>query len=235
MKKVEVCFSPALYPFYHNPEAVVVVVDIFRASTSICTALINGASRIFPVASVEEAQTYKEKGYLVGAERNVERCDFADFGNSPFDYTPDHVREKEIVFTTTNGTQAIQAAVGAHALVIGAFINLSSVTRFCKEQQRDVLILCSGWNNRINFEDVLFAGALAEQLTAHHYEIVSDGAMMSELLWKQSKKHPKHLIERSEHYQRLKKHGFQDQVNFCLSIDLVEGLPVLKDNVLVLI
>ncbi len=232
--KIDVCFSPALYPFHHNAEAVVVVVDIFRATTTICAALVNGARKIIPVASVDEAMEYKSKGYLVGAERNVKRCDFADFGNSPFDYTPDHVAGKEIVFTTTNGTQAIQAAASAHALVIGAFVNLTSVVQFCVEQQRDVVILCSGWNNKFNLEDSIFAGALIEQLLDLHFEIKSDSAIASWLLWKQSKHHPLHVLERSEHYQRLKSNDILDQVNFCLSVDLVTGVPVLKEGALML-
>jgi len=233
--KIDVCFSPALYPFYQNNEAVVVVVDIFRATTTICAALVNGARKIIPVASTDEAREYKSKGYLVGAERNVKRCDFADFGNSPFDYTPDHVAGKEIVFTTTNGTQAIQAASSAHALVIGAFVNLTSVVQFCTEEKRDVVILCSGWNNKFNLEDSIFAGALIEQLLESKFEIVSDAAIAAWLLWKQSKHHPLHVLEKSEHYQRLKSNEILDQINFCLSIDLVMGLPILKEGALVLI
>ena len=91
MNKIEICFSPALYPAYHNPESVVVVVDIFRATTTMVTAFSNGVSSIRPVASVEEAEAYKRQGWLVGAERNVKRCAFADFGNSPFDYPAEKV------------------------------------------------------------------------------------------------------------------------------------------------
>jgi 2-phosphosulfolactate phosphatase len=183
---------------------------------------------------VDEAMEYKSKGYLVGAERNVKRCDFADFGNSPFDYTPDHVADKDIVFTTTNGTQAIQAASSAHALVIGAFVNLTSVVQFCVAKKRDVVILCSGWNNKFNLEDSIFAGALIEPLLDSDFEIKSDSAIASWLLWKQSKQHPMHVLERSEHYQRLKSNDILDQVNFCLSVDLVTGVPVLKEGALVL-
>jgi 2-phosphosulfolactate phosphatase len=234
MKKVEVCFSPALYPYYENKEAVVVVVDIFRATTSICAALINGAKSIIPVATIDEAQEYKTRGYLVGAERNVLRCDFADFGNSPFDYTPDHVIGREIVFTTTNGTKAIECASDSNALVIGAFINLTSVTAFCAKKLRDVVILCSGWNNRFNIEDTLFAGALVERLSVLGFDVETDSAISSLQLWQQMKHDPKQYIERTEHYARLKKHNLIDQINFCLSIDLVIGLPILKDRVLVL-
>ena len=101
---VDICFSPALFPFYSQPNDVVVVTDIFRATTTMCTAFLNGLSAIIPVATTKEAEQYKDQGFLVGAERNVVQCSFADFGNSPFEYTRDTVEGKEIVFTTTNGT-----------------------------------------------------------------------------------------------------------------------------------
>ena len=94
--KIDVCFSPALYPVYHNPEAIVVVVDVFRATTTMAAAFSNGVRSIRPVATVEEAEAYKAKGWLVGAERNVKRCGFADFGNSPFDYTAEKVSGKDL-------------------------------------------------------------------------------------------------------------------------------------------
>lgn len=231
--KIEVCHSPALYPFYENREAVVVVVDIFRATTTICTALANGANAILPVASIEEAQGLKSKGYLVGAERNVLRCDFADFGNSPFDYTTEAVGGREVVFTTTNGTQAIEAAADAHALIIGAFINLRSVVDFCVKEQRDVVILCSGWNNRFNFEDTLFAGALVSALKESGFDISSDGAVSALMLWEMSKEHPLKYIEQTEHYARLKTHHLDQQVDYCLTLNVLSILPILVDGKLI--
>lgn len=232
--KVEVCLSPALYPFYENRDAIVIVVDIFRASTSICAALVNGAKSVIPVASIDEAMWYKAQGYLVGAERNVLRCDFADFGNSPFDYTPDHVRGHDVVLTTTNGTQAINCARSAYALVVGSFINLTSVADYCKIEQRDVVILCSGWNNRFSIEDTLFAGALVERLADLDFCTATDSSIAALSLWHQAKYNPFQFIAETEHYQRLKAHNLLDQINFCLSIDLVNGLPILKDGKIVL-
>lgn len=231
--KIEVCHSPALYPFYENREAVVVVVDIFRATTTICTALHNGASAILSVASIEEARDYKLKGYLVGAERNVLRCDFADFGNSPFDYTSEAVGGKEVVFTTTNGTQAIEAASEAHALVIGAFINLQSVVDFCVNEQRDVVILCSGWNNRYNFEDTLFAGAMVSELKEHGFDARTDGAVSALMLWELSKEHPLKYIEQTEHFARLKQHQLDQQVDYCLTLNTLSILPILSNGKLI--
>ena len=183
--KVEICFSPALYPYYsESNDKIVVVVDIFRASTTMCAALNNGAKAIIPVASIKEAQDYKEKGYLVGAERNVKRCEFADFGNSPFDYTADKIKGKEVVFTTTNGTQAIEMASDSDILVIGAFSNLDVIAEFCLDKQKDVLVLCAGWNNRFNIEDTLFAGALAKLLVNSGYSAKSDAVQIALSMWK---------------------------------------------------
>ena len=136
--KIDVCFSPVLYPVYHNPEAIVVVVDVFRATTTMAAAFSNGVSSIRPVATVEEAEAYKAKGWLVGAERNVKRCEFADFGNSPFDYTSEKVFGKDIVFTTTNGTRAITIARAAFRVITGAFINLQAVAGYCVRHKRYV-------------------------------------------------------------------------------------------------
>ena len=143
--KIDVCFSPVLYPAYHNQEAIVVVVDIFRATTTMAAAFQNGVRTIRPVATVEEAQSYKMKGWLVGAERNVKRCEFADFGNSPFDYLPEKVKGKDVAFTTTNGTRAITIAKSAYRVITGAFINLQAVAEYCLSHKRDVIVLCSGW------------------------------------------------------------------------------------------
>ncbi|MBK5720232.1 2-phosphosulfolactate phosphatase [Dysgonomonas sp. Marseille-P4677] len=225
--KIEVCFSPALYPYYtSNNDKIVVVVDIFRATTSMCAALKNGAKCIIPVASIEEAQDYKAKGYLVGAERNVKRCDFADFGNSPFDYTPEKVKDKEIVFTTTNGTQAIEAANDAHILIIGAFSNISIIADFCNKEQKDVIVLCSGWNNRFNIEDTLFGGALVWRLLQKGYSISSDAAKVALSMWMEAESDVREYINRSEHIKRLEANNLQDSVNYCLTEDTVNLVPI---------
>lgn len=229
--KVDVCFSPALYPYYADSNNyIVVVVDIFRATTTMCAALKNGANCIITVASIEEAQQYKAKGYLVGAERNVKRCDFADFGNSPFDYTEDKVEGKEIVFTTTNGTQAIEAAANADILTIGAFSNISALTEFCIQKQKDVMILCAGWNNRFNIEDTLFGGALADRLMAKGYASASDATQVALSMWQEAKSDLRGYINRTEHIKRLEANNLQDSVGYCLTVDTANLVP-LYDNV----
>lgn len=225
--KVEICFSPALYPYYsESNDKIVVVVDIFRASTTMCAALNNGAKAIIPVASIKEAQDYKEKGYLVGAERNVKRCEFADFGNSPFDYTADKIKGKEVVFTTTNGTQAIEMASDSDILVIGAFSNIDVIAEFCLDKQKDVLVLCAGWNNRFNIEDTLFAGALAKLLVNSGYSAKSDAVQIALSMWKDALPDIRSYIDKTEHIKRLEANNLQDSVEYCLTEGTVNLVPI---------
>ena len=109
-RKLETCFSPALYEAELHSDSIVVIIDILRASSAICTAFANGAESIIPVAGVDEAKEYKNRGFLVAAERDGYVLDFADFGNSPFNFTREKVQGKTIVYSTTNGTGIIKMA-----------------------------------------------------------------------------------------------------------------------------
>lgn len=235
--KIDVCFSPALYPVYHNPEAVVVVVDIFRATTTMAAAFKNGVRSIRPVATVEEAMSYKEKGWLVGAERNVKRCDFADFGNSPFDYTPEKVAGKDIIFTTTNGTRAITVAKSAYRIITGAFINLQAVADYCLLHNRDVVVLCSGWQDKINIEDTLFGGALTDTLIqTGMYEPASDTAVIARDMWTNNKENLIAYLDPTDHMARLKANHLEDAVPYCLTLDSADVVPemTIEEGILVL-
>ncbi|MDR3260840.1 MAG: 2-phosphosulfolactate phosphatase [Tannerella sp.] len=227
---VDVCFSPALYPFYHRADAIVVIVDVFRATTTLTAAFENGARSIRPVATVEEAEACKAKGWPVGAERNVRRCSFADFGNSPFDYTPDKVAGKDLVFTTTNGTKAIRCAASAYRVFIGAFVNLQAVADACVRKGRDVVVLCSGWEDKVNIEDTLFGGALVEALQACGYQSAGDAAGIALSLWQEAKKDLPGYIERTEHIERLKANKLENDISYCLTLNQSNLVPVFLSN-----
>lgn len=226
--KIDICFSPTLYPYYEgDSDTIVVVTDIFRATTTMCAALKNGASSIIPVESLEEAQEYKKKGYLVGGERNVKRCDFADFGNSPFEYTADKVEGKDVVLSTTNGTRAIETASGAYSLIIGAFSNIDVVADYCIANNKNVLVLCSGWENRFNFEDTLFGGALASILsTRGGYEAKSDSAVVALSMWNSAKSDVQGYVSQSEHYGRLIANNLLEDIVYCLTLNTLDLLPI---------
>jgi len=232
--KIEVCFSPALYPYFENPEAIVVVTDVLRASSAICTAFMNGVERIIPVRTLEEAKEFKSKGYKVAAERDGIVKDFADFGNSPFNFTEERVKSQHIVYSTTNGTQAVQLASSGHEVLIGAFLNLSALSDYAAVSSRDVLILCAGWKNKFNLEDTLFAGALTDKLLqTGKFETICDSAIASHDLWNIAKENLLAYVDKAAQRHRLKKNGLDDVIEYCLTADLTRIIPVLNNDYLV--
>lgn len=233
--KVEVCFSPALFPGFENPEAVAVVVDILRASSAIVTAFENGVERIIPVGTLEEAKSYKDKGFMVAAERDGIVRDFADFGNSPFNFTPERVRGNQIVYSTTNGTQAIHLAASCHRVSIGAYLNFAALCNWIREQQRDVIILCAAWKNKFNLEDSVFAGAVAEALLEQGgFSTECDSARAAMDLYELAGKDLLGYVEKSAQRHRLKKNRLDDVLEYCHTFDVTEKVPLLKNNYLTL-
>ncbi len=231
--KLDICFTPALFPFYfdENRETIAIVVDVFRASTTICYAFSSGVKSIRPVASIEDAIEAKNQGFLVGAERNTEKCSFADFGNSPFDYSPEKVHGKEIVFTTTNGTKTIEAVSTASRVLIGAFSNISSIADYCLSKDCDVIVCCAGWNNRINLEDSLFAAAFCEiLLSKRQYNANSDALLIALKIWNEAKCDLRAYLEASEHVQRLLRLGLDKDINFSLMRDTTKIIPIYRKS-----
>ena len=223
--------SPALYPYYENPDAIVVVTDVLRASSAIVTAFMNGVERIIPVGTLEEAKAYKEKGFMVAAERDGLVRDFADFGNSPYNFTPERVGGKQIVYSTSNGTNAIHLASSGSQVLIGAYLNLSALAKYIRKEQKDLLVLCAGWKNKFNLEDTLFAGALAQLvLEDDQYESICDATLGSIDLYNAAKDDMMGYIPKVAQHGRLKKNNLDDVIGYCHEIDLTELIPVLNED-----
>ncbi len=234
LHKVEVCFSPALYSYFENPGAITVVVDILRASSAICTAFMSGVEKIIPVGTLEEAEAFKADGFMVAAERDGIVRDFADFGNSPFNFTPEKVKGKSIVYSTTNGTQAIQLASSSSEVIVGSFLNLSSVVSHLINAQRDVLLLCAGWKSKFNLEDTLFAGAVVDRLLDHgDYMTICDSSLAAQDLWTLARNDLVGYIEKAAQRHRLKINNLDDVIEYCHTIDLTDVIPVLENNYLI--
>lgn len=233
-KTVEVCLSPALYSEYKKDDALVVIVDILRATSAIVTAFMNGVNRIFPVATLEEAKAYKDKGYLVAAERDGLVRDFADFGNSPYNFRKEIIKGKDIVYSTTNGTQSIMMASHSHRVLIGAYLNINALVDFITAEDRDLIILCAGWKNKFNLEDTVFAGALSELvLKQGNYYTVCDAVHASLDLWKLAQPDLIRYIEKAAQRHRLKKNNLDDVIEYCHTFNLTRIIPVLQENYLV--
>lgn len=226
-RKIEVALSTTLFPLFEIEPKVVVVIDVLRATTSICTALANGAEAVIPVASRDEARAMREKGYLVASERDGQRLDFAHFGNSPGEFTPSRVGGQQVVYCTTNGTKAITSAGRARAVLIGAFVNLSAlVEHIAREQQGDVLFYCSGWKGHFNLEDTLLAGAAASRLLAlGGFETGCDATQAAIDLWRLAEPDLPAYAERFAHRHRLARVGLIDSFEDCLHIDRYSVVP----------
>jgi 2-phosphosulfolactate phosphatase len=231
---IEVCYSPQSYPLFHNPDSIVVVIDVLRATSAITTAFFNGVAKMIPVATVEEARKYKENGFLVAAERNGEIVEGFDLGNSPFGYMNDKVKGKTIAITTTNGTQAINAAMGASKVIIGSFLNMDFVIDYLKKQQKDVLFLCAGWKNKFNLEDTLFAGAVSDALIYKYgFNCSCDSTIAAMELYKLAKHDLYGFLAHSSHRNRLAKLDLERDIRYCLAPNQCPVLPVMEGKFLV--
>lgn len=236
--KIFLCPSPDLYHLYHRPGATVIITDIFRASTTIVTAIANGAAGILPVATTEEAELLgKEYGYLTAAERNVRRCEFADLGNDPMEYTRERVEGQRIVLTTTNGTRSLHIALehGAKQILIGSLLNLSATLRYCLERgTNEVVVLAAGWHGQISSEDCLYAGALAYYLNCTEAGQASgDAATMMADLWREhclTLEQRIEYIKKSEHYTRLEHAGFAHAASCCMQVDTLSMVVRLEEQ-----
>jgi 2-phosphosulfolactate phosphatase len=231
---ISVCISPYLYPIYHKSDTIVVVIDVLRATSAICAAFEHGVEKIIPVATVEEATKYKKRGFIVGAERNGIALEGFDFGNSPYSYMSENIKGSTIVISTTNGTQAIEAAKNAYQVVIGAFVNITVLCNWLQMQNRNVLFLCAGWKNRFNLEDTLFAGAAAEQLinTSTNFKL-DDSALMASYSYQKTKGNFFSYLRNSSHAERLATLGLKHDIKYCFSLDKTSVIPILKENELI--
>ena len=231
-KKLEICLTPALLHLYDFSESIVVVIDIFRATSSICYGIDNGAEAIIPVASIEACQSYEASDFLLAAERNGEVVEGFDFGNSPFSYTREKVEGKTVVLTTTNGTHAINLSRGASKIVIGSFLNMSALCKWLTSQPNDILLVCSGWKDKINLEDTLFAGGVVHCMKSDAYEL-DDSSIAAEDLYIMAQSDLEGYLKKTSHSERLKKLGIEEDIAFCLKVDIATSIPILEGERLV--
>lgn len=215
---------------YDVGDKTVVVVDILRATSCMVTAFEYGVDCIMPIADLESCRSMKKQGYIISGERNGEKVEGFDKGNSPFEYM-EEIRGKKIAFTTTNGTQAIGKSVGARDVVIGAFLNLGSVAKYVVDSPDNVLVVCAGWKGKVNLEDTLFAGALVEKVKGQ-IEPECDSAVAARHLYNLAKSDMVGFLKQASHIQRLNRLGIQEDIVFCLTEDKYNVVPRLRDGIL---
>jgi 2-phosphosulfolactate phosphatase len=233
-KRVEVCFTPGEYPYYKDEFEIVVVIDVLRATSAICAAFENGIKSIIPVPTVEEAWDYKLKGYFAGAERKGKIVEGFDFGNSPFAYMREDFKGQEVVLTTTNGTKSLDVAKNADTVVVGSFLNLDSLNKWLEAQNKNVLCLCSGWQDKFNLEDTICAGAISDYLiSTGKYTSIEDSSIAAKYLFLSAKDNYLGYLKSSSHRRRLKNLNLNEDIKYCLTPNQTNVIPILKEGKLV--
>lgn len=235
LPKLYTVLSPALLNLYNCNNSIVVVIDVFRATSTIATALFNGATRVITVDTVEKCIRLglQTQGVTAG-ERDGKVIEGLQYGNSPAEYPERFIKGKTLVLTTTNGTKLLHMALnaGAESIVTGSFPNLSSVCNHLVARNKNVLLCCSGWKDRFNLEDTLFAGAVAERVGTA-FDIECDSSLMAIEMYRAQKDNMPAFIKKLNHWKRLSQFGLEADLDYCTTIDVADVLPMYRNGDLV--
>jgi 2-phosphosulfolactate phosphatase len=230
------CLSPALLHLYDLKGAVVVIIDVFRATSTIASALFNGAKCVIPVDTVPKAIALsKNINGIAAGERDGKIADGLVHGNSPLEYGPDFIKDQTLVLTTTNGTRLLQMALdnNAETIITGSFPNLGAVCDFLIKENKNVILGCAGWKDRYNLEDTLFAGAVIHGIK-ENFTIHCDSSLTAESMYAQHKDNLVGFAPHLTHYHRLvERFGLIEDIRFCLTENAANVLPLYKEGLLI--
>ncbi|HEV2355911.1 MAG TPA: 2-phosphosulfolactate phosphatase [Puia sp.] len=231
--------SPALLHLYDVNHAVVVIIDVLRATSTIATALHNGAKCVIPVDSVAKCiELGRQIDGITAGERDGMIAEGLQHGNSPFEYTRSFINGKTLVLTTTNGTKLLHMALdrGAGQIITGSFSNLRSVCNHLMDQRQPVVLACAAWKDKVNIEDLLFAGALIHQVK-EHFCINCDSSQIAETVYLDAREDMFGFMASRDasHYHRLMKHGLEKDIRYCLTPDLAPVLPLYENGKLIVL
>jgi 2-phosphosulfolactate phosphatase len=232
--KVTTLLSPAMFEssITDIQHKTIVVIDILRATSTMTVAMENGARAIYPVRDIETASR-AGSSFVKAGERNGEKVEGFDLGNSPREFNPDIVRNRDIVMTTTNGTRAIAMSENAQEILIASYRNIDATLKHVKASGNDVVLFCSGWKDVVNVEDTLFAGELASKLQQSGYEIENDATHVAIAVYLQHQNQPKEIINQASHAQRISRLSADDDIDICLmrntyheALKVVDGVVI---------
>ncbi len=228
--------SPALLHLYDLSNSVVVIIDVFRATSTIASALYNGAVSVIPVDSVPKAIEISERlGCIAAGERDGMIAAGLQYGNSPLEYNREFIGNKKLVLTTTNGTRLLQMALdrNASSIIAGSFPNLSAVCDYLLRENKNVVMGCAGWKDRFNMEDTLFAGAVISRIK-DAFTIHCDSSLMAMMMYEQQKNNLIDFAPQLTHYHRLvERFGLIEDIRYCLTPDLAPVVPIYKNGELI--
>ena len=215
--------------------ATALVIDVLRASTTIVTALANGAASVVPVETVEDARARKAAlgpEAILAGERHSDPPEGFDLGNSPLEFTAARVQGRTIVITTSNGTKALTAARGAEAVGVAAFINAGAAAAWAAARGGDVVLVCAGELGAPSLEDQACAGVLVERLAAASAAAtLTPAAVEAQELGRRYAKDLEGLARDAPHARALARKGRGVDVGLCLTLDTTTVVPVLVPDV----
>jgi 2-phosphosulfolactate phosphatase len=230
--------SPALLHLYDLNNSVVVIIDVFRATSTIASVLFNGARCVIPVDSVPKAiEISKNIGGIAAGERDGQLAEGLQHGNSPLEYSREFIENKTLVLTTTNGTRLLHMALekGADTIISGSFPNLSAVCEYLLAENKNVILGCAGWKDRFNLEDTLFAGAVID-MVKKHFTVHCDSSLMAESMYTKHKNNLLKFAPQLTHYHRLvERFGLIEDIRFCLTKDVANVLPIYREGKLIVV
>lgn len=228
--------SPSLLHLYDLSNSIIVIIDVFRATSTIASALYNGARCVIPVDSVPKAiDISKNIGGIAAGERDGKIAEGLEHGNSPLEYNREFIENKTLVLTTTNGTRLLQMALDKNAdtIIAGSFPNVSSVAGYLIAEKKDVVLGCAGWKDRFNLEDTLFAGAVINRVKKH-FDIHCDSSLMAEDIYLKNKNNLMGFVPKLTHYHRLvERFGLIEDIKYCLTDDVANVLPLYVEGKLI--
>jgi 2-phosphosulfolactate phosphatase len=236
--KLTVYLSPIDFEASQLRGKIAVVIDVLRASTSIVTAIHNQCHQIIPVAEVTTAQKLahaqsKETTLLCG-ERGGLKIEGFHLGNSPAEYTFATVRNKTLIFTSTNGARLLTKSLEAGRTLVAAFVNMSVIVGHLQELDQEVALLCAGSENQFSLEDTTCAGMILSKLyrAIPQQMEMNDAALAAMFLYQKFEQNLLNMVRLARHGRHLIKIGFQSDLILCTQVDSAPVIPIFKKGVI---
>jgi 2-phosphosulfolactate phosphatase len=234
--KIDVTFSATNLDELQLRDKNVVVIDVLRSSTTVVTALANGAREIIPVSNIESA--VKISASLLGdvtvrgGERNGKMIQGFNLGNSPLEYTEAAVKGKSIIYCTTNGSVAMNKCRHARNMVVAAFINISKVAEFITQVNDEFLIICAGnatVSHGFSMEDAVCAGMIIHKVQDERQQQLelTDTSIAALSLYRTHGRSILKMLRNTDHGKYLASIGFDEDLKACAKVDSVPALPML--------
>ena len=238
MNNLETLFIPEEIKNIELAGKLVVIIDVLRASSTIVTALANGCRGFIPILSPDQAkkkaQQFEKERVLLGGEREGTKIEGFDLGNSPREYKREAVKDKTIIFSTTNGVKTLEMVKGAYRIIIGSFLNLQAVCNYCTNYQGDISIICAGKEGKFSLEDAACAGMLIDSFknTFPGTCQESDANLTARLLYEKFGNNILEILRKSQHGRYLESIGLAEDLKFCSQLDFFHIVPIFRDGII---